>query len=130
MLGLLIAAAAVTLAGVIAEPWIRRREEAKATLRIASGLAQPEDYAPRSRFCYQSLIGGGFFLILAASALVVPRYTSNPHLKIESILDGAVFFGIALFVSFMGGAEVGSEWYERKAEVYRRLIKGAPEGPR
>ncbi len=94
----------------------RRHYARKALRRMRDKGLQAEDLRPKARNWYRIRAGSLSFVLMIAPYPVVQWLF--PHMRVDSLLDAAVFVGILLVCSVMAGFEVGGNWQKNADEAY------------
>ncbi len=98
----------------------RRQYVRKALVRLRDKGLRPEDLKPKPKSWYRFRVGVITFAATIASYPVVRwAFPDDRHLRIDSLLDAAVFGGLALICSAFAGWEIGDTWHDHAAEAHR-----------
>ena len=97
-------------------PIERRHYVRKALRRMRYKGLQAEDLRPKAQNWYRiRAVSLAFVLIIAPYPVVQWLF---PHLRVDSLLDAAVFVGIVLVCSVIAGFEVGGNWQKNADAAY------------
>ena len=94
----------------------RRHYARKALRRMRDKGLQAEDLRPKARNWYRiRAVSLSFVLMIAPYPVVQWLF---PHMRVDSLLDAAVFVGILLVCSVMAGFEVSDNWQKNADAAY------------
>lgn len=98
----------------------RRQYVRKALVRLHNKELRAEDLKPKSKSWYRFRVGIITFAIAVVSYPVVRWvFPDDRHLRIDSLLDAAVFGGLALICSVFAGWQIGGTWHDNAAEAHQ-----------